>query len=198
MADEALEEICGLVASVSVAKSLELSGRLEKLLAEYSDALHGSVDHKAILVTFACTNWNFANGVWSNLENVQLRRDLMAKSKNSLILALVATLAPSGDARDKAALAVHIDFDLFQPFLREYLKEAKTVEGGPDAIFALQFALGWIQKLNKIQDYAMSEILRRFLTEVGDFTEVEGIASQVNCAADLRKAKSLWSRFFGG
>lgn len=124
----------------------------------------------------------------------------MTRSKDSLVLALAETLSPGKGPRDKAALAVHIDIDLFQPFVREYLAKAKTLDGsldGPDASFALQFALGWIQKQSKIQESAMSEIIHSFIREAGNFNEVEEIASQVNRAAQLKKSKGLWSRLFG-
>lgn len=198
MANQALDDICGLITRESISKAAQLAKRLEDLLARFPDALHGSAAHEAIFVAFACTNWNFANGVWSNLENQNLRRDLMGRSKDLLVLALAEALSPAGNNRDKAALAVHIEFDLFQPFVKDYLAKAAILVGeGPDARFALQFALGWIQKQTKVRESAMTEVIKSFLAEADDFNEIEELASQVNRAAEARKSKSLWSRLFG-
>lgn len=200
MSSSALEQLCELVAKVSLSNATKLTAEFERLLVQSRTVPIDPQTHETILIAFACANWNFANGVWSNLGNTQLRRDLMAGSKNATIIGLTHTLGPSKDPRNLAALAVRIDFDIFQPFVKGYLDSLKamdTIGVEPDARVALQFTLEWLQEKLAISEPEMNRILPPFIAAAGDFNEVETVAAQVNRAAELRKEKGFWSRLFG-
>lgn len=200
MSSSALEQLCALVAEVSLSKATQLTAQFEQLLAQSRHVPVDATTHGTILVAFACANWSFANGVWSNLGNRQLRRDMMAESKKALILALAHTLGASKDPRDLAVLAVQLDFDTFQPFVESYLDSIKTLAANgvePDARVVFQFTLEWIQKKISVSESEMNRIVPPFVAGAGDFNEVETVAAQVNRAAEMRKDKSFWSRLFG-
>lgn len=177
-----------------------LAAQFEQLLAQFRQVPVDATTHETILVAIACANWSFANGVWSNLGNRNLRRDLMAGSKKTIVLGLAHTLGASKNPSDLAALAVRLDFDLFQPFVKDYIDGIKTLEGNgiePDATVAFQFTLEWIQKKLNISESEMNRIVPLFIAGAGDFNEVETIAAQVNQAAEIRNVKNFWSRLFG-
>jgi hypothetical protein len=184
-----LRELCTLIADVGLANASKLALQFNQLLANASEASLDEDAHQVILLSFAFVNWAFANGVWSDLENVKLRRDLMTESRNVMILELARRQSPSREAPDVAFLAMQIDFDEFQPFATAYLERMKLLdESGMtmDANGALFFALEWIQQRLRIADRIMDNIVPAFLAEVGDFAEVETIAAQVNRAAITR------------
>lgn len=200
MSSPALEQLCELVAKVSLSKATKLTSEFEQLLAQSRTVSIDVQTHETILIAFVCANWNFANGVWSNLGNTQLRRDLMAGSKNATILALAHTLSPSKNPKDLAALAVRLDFDIFQPFVKGYVNNLKALDAigvEPDARVAMQFALEGLQKQLAISEREMNRIVPSFIAAAGDFNEVETVAAQVNRAAELRRGKGFWSRLFG-
>lgn len=200
MTRPALEQLCELIAGVSLLNAKKLASQFEQLLAERRNIPLDAQTHGTILMSFAYANWNFANGVWSNLSNAQLRRDLMARSKNAIILGLADILDPSHDPKDRAALAVRLDFDAFQPFLKGYLarlKELETTGVEPDARATLMFTLEWLQKKLGISESELEGIVPPFLAGAGDFSEVESVAAQVNRAAEMQKERGFWSRLFG-
>jgi hypothetical protein len=183
-----LSEFCALVTEAGFTKSIALTSLFERLLAHDGVAIDRE-SHEAVFLTFAFMNWQFANGVWSNLENVRLRRDLMSESKNAMVLKAASNLCSGRDAGDIAALAVRVDFDEFQPFVRTLMDSlGKLDDSGitPDANAVLFFGLEWIQAKLGIPDPIMDRIVPSFLDEVGDFAEVETIAAHANRAAGAR------------
>ena len=72
MPPASLEHMCDLVCEVAIANAAKLRDKLTGVLAPYSVDL----DPEHILRVFAFMNWTFASGVWSNLQNKQLRQDL--------------------------------------------------------------------------------------------------------------------------
>lgn len=196
MSTSALKQLCELVANVSLSKATKLTAQFEQLLTRSRNVPIDAQTHEIIFIAFACANWNFANGVWSNLGNAQLRRDLMAQSKNAIIVGLAHSLGPSKDPRDLAALAVRLDFDIFQPFFKGYLDGLKALDAfgvEPDVRVALQFTLEWLQDKLAISESEMNRIVPLFVEGAGDFNEVESVAAQVNRAAEMRKKKGFWS-----
>lgn len=199
---DTLHELCQLVAGLAVAKAEEVANVFQRQLREEAEVQLTDDQLRTVVTGFAFTNWAFANGVWSNLTNTRLRRDLLGTSKNALILATARALCKSDEPSDIAHLATNLDFDPFQPFAQACIERGKELNrsGRPfDANAVLLFGLEWIQTHLGISDAVMGVIVPGFMAEVGDFAEeVERVASQVNRAAGARRKRGLLARLLDG
>ncbi len=191
-----LDEMCQLIAQVGTAKAIEFSDVLQSILEEVPIELCivSRADVRRKLVTgFACMNWVLATGVWSNLKNAKLRQDLMIESKTKMVLVTAQLLNRDGAPEDVAAAAVKLEFDEFQPFMRECINRFGELERQgktPDADSVLLIALGWILNNLGLSRKSIDKVMFTFLIRVDDFASIEEIAQQVNRAAskDRRRA----------
>ena len=198
----ALRDLCELVAEVAVAKADEMARAFRHQLGEKAQVDLTQEQLRTVVMGFAFTNWAVANGIWSNLTNTRLRRDLMATSRNAVVLRVARALHDSDDARDTACLAASIDLDRFRPFAQAYVERARELQssGIPfDMRVALLFGLEWVQSDLGIADSAMDLAMPALLAEIGDCAEyVESIALETNRAAEARSRRGLLSRFLEG
>ena len=102
MPPDSLKQVCDLMSDVAITNAAALRQKLTDLARRESVDL----DPEDILKTFAFMNWTFAAGVWSDLQNIQLRRDLKDGLKDSLVLKLAQELCVSGGAVQEAVAAV--------------------------------------------------------------------------------------------
>lgn len=192
MPSPALKQLCGLVSDVAVSNAMTLRHTFSGLLSPHS--LHP--DPEYVVKTFAFMNWTFAQGVWSNLQSTQLRRDLQIELKDSLITKLAGQLSGSDRVEDIAGKAVFLTED-FNTYLMAYNQRMKEV-GHADSGTARLFALEQIQEECQIGDAVMNDIVPSLWSDEKSNSEVESVAMQVNNVASEMKPKGLFRRLFGG
>ena len=198
---DTLREVCQLVAEVAVARGNAMATGFQQQLEEKAQVDLSQEQLRTAVIGFAFTNWAFANGVWSNLRNTKLRRDLMATSKTALILQTARSLCESDNQSDVAYLATNLELDQFRPFAEAYTERIKQLDEAGTAFHAnaaLLFGLEWIQIHLGLSDSVMDAVAPAFLTQIGDPEEVERVAYQVNRAAEDRPNKGLLARFLDG
>lgn len=186
----AMKQLSDLVADLCLCEAEKLTRNFEALLSEERGKPIAQSEHKTILTGFALFAWELAIGIWSNLKNTNLRRDLLAESKHSLALALARKLSgPDADVRDVATLAVRLSFDEIPPFHIGFVKQLRDGEVSPDANGAFIYSLEWIQKRVRIPDWQMNIIVPGIETDDVELRRIEETAHQVNAAALQRKRK---------
>ena len=147
---------------------------------------------------FSFLNWAYANGVWSNLSNTNLRRDLMGQSMQSIVLRTSYELSEDKSNEGIAFLASELDQE-FKKYVQAYntrIKELYNEGFEPDENTAMLCCLDWIQNQIDIDDSKMNIIVPQFNNRAGNIPRIEEIAKQVNLAASQRK-KGFLSRLFG-
>lgn len=192
MPSASLEEFCDLVSDVGIKNAAALQKTLTEIATRYSFDL----DPEYILKTFSFMNWTFAQGVWSNVQNAELRRDLQIALKGSLIIKLARQLSPSSSADATAAKAVFLTEE-FNSFLLAYTEQMQAVACA-DAGTARVFALTLIQEEYGIADHVMNEIVPALWSDENASSEVESVAMQVNNVTQTSKPKGFLRRLFGG
>ncbi len=194
-----VDELCALVAQAGVENASKLTASFEKQLEESSTITIDTRTHERVLLGLAFMNWGLANGVWSTLDNTKLRRDLMASSKNAIVLKVTRMLRRGQLPEDIAFMAASID-EQFHKFVRGYyiprMNELERTGGSPDANAVLLIALEWIQNALGIPEAVMTRLVPSFLAESTDFAEIESVAEQVNRAVAERQKKGILRRFF--
>ncbi len=150
---------------------------------------------KDVLTIFAFMNWTLAQGVWSNLQNSQIRRDLQIELKDSLLTKLAKQFTRSDNLVDIAAKAASVTED-FNVYLIGYNRHVQTL-GGADSNAARLFALQQIQDECGIEDAVMNEIVPSIWSDTNANSEVELVAMQVNNAVAEMKSKGFLRRLFG-
>lgn len=191
MPPASLQQFCDLVSDVAVTNAKALCEKLAALTACHSV----DVQPDFILKTFAFMNWTFAQGVWSEVQNTRLRRDLQIELKNSLILKLAGRLSESNCVDDMAAKAVFLTEE-FNSYVRRYTTKMQSM-GYADSGTARFFALERIQEKYGIDDYVMNDIVPILWSDEKTNSEVERVAMQVNKAAQEMKPKGFLRRLFG-
>lgn len=192
MPSPALKQLCDLVSDVAVSNATQLRQRFSGLIEPHSV----SPDPEFLLKTFAFMNWTFAQGVWSNLQNTQLRRDLQVELRNSLITKLTGQISGSDRVEDIAAKAVFLTED-FNAYLMGY-NHSMQQAGYADSVTARLFALEQIQEECQIGDDVMNDIVPNLWSDETSSSEVESVAMQVNNVAAEMKPKGFFRRLFGG
>jgi hypothetical protein len=137
---EALDELCALVADVGVQKAHELTVAFDRLLSEKAGLKLDKSQFQAVFFGFAFVNWSLANGVWSNLGNARLRRDLMSASRTKFISKAVQSIEACDDVHRMAYRASEVDLDDFPAFAEGWLDRMKQIDATgqvPDARAAL-------------------------------------------------------------
>ena len=192
MPSAALEQLCDLVSDVAIKNAIGLQQRLTKLTQP-----HGiQPDPEYTLKIFAFMNWTFAQGVWSNLQNAQLRQDLQIGVRGALILRLAQQISEDTSAEGAAAKAVFLTED-FNSYLRAYTQQMQAM-GSADAGTARLFALEQIQADQRIPDHVMNVVVPELWSDDDASSEVEAVAMQVNDMAGAMKPKGFFRRLFGG
>jgi len=191
MPSAALKQLCDLVSDVAIANATALREHFRDLLGSHS--LHLDPEH--ILKTFSFMNWTFAQGVWSNLENTQLRRDLQIELKDSLITKLARELRNSDNVEDIAAKAVFLteDFNAYVIGYTHRMQEGGCADSGTARLFALEH----IQEKYQIGDNVMDDIVPVLWSDEKCNSEVESVAMQVNNADAEMKPKGFLRRLLG-
>ncbi len=193
-----LQKLCSLIAD----EGAKYAHQYTELFIEVAKkttgkAIFGKQVDK-IFKIFSFLNWAYANGVWSNLSNTTLRRDLMGQSMQSIVLRTSYELAEDKSNEGIAFLASELDqeFRQFALMYNERIKELSRAGYEPDANAAKLFGLERIQEHLDLNDDQMNVIVPQFNNSAGDIARIEEIAKQVNRAASQRK-KDFFSRLFG-
>lgn len=188
MTMSALESFCDTVSDVAVSEAKTLRERFVGLVGDMD------ADPAHVFTVFAFMNWTFAAGIWSNISNRRLRRDLMSGLKDALVMKLACELADGTPAR--AAKAVQLT-DAFNHYQRDY-KAQMLSQREADSRTATLFALKRIQEKCGIDDSIMDGVVPRLVTAEGLAAELESVAAKVNEAMAEEKRKGFFGRLFGG
>ena len=199
-----LQEFCNLVADVGIEKATTISAQLEGFLSILSKEAQINLDGQArqtIFLGVAFMSVTFANGVWSNLNSTNLRRDLLDTSIQTFTLKAATKISSSQEHRDVAFWAVSIDEQL-RSYCKDYIERMKQVEKSGKAVDtneAALFGLEWIQGKLNIPDSVMNRLVP-VAVGVGAFedlaSEVQSVAAQVNRAVNERKKRGFLSKLF--
>lgn len=176
-----LTQLCDLVSSVALANASKLREQFVQLVRDEGS----DVDPESVLTILAFMNWTFAQGVWSNLSNTHLRRDLQVQLKDALILRLARALTESSSAPDIAARAVTLT-DEFNDYLRHYKSRMQAL-GDADSRTATLFAFERIQERYGVKDGVMNRVIPRLILTEGLKAELESVAQEINKAAAQKK-----------
>ena len=172
-----LTRLCELVSDVAMTNATKVRERLVQLVQDESS----DVDPGAVLTLLAFMNWTFAQGVWSNISNSCLRRDLQGQLKHVLILRLARALTESSSTPDIAARAVALTVE-FNAYVRQYISRMQTI-GDSDSRTATLFAFEKIQAKCGVSDEVMNRVVPKLVSDEGLSAEVESVAQEVNKAA---------------
>jgi len=185
---EQLFSLVDLVAEVAIKNSERQATAFEAALARQCGMRLDADTTEHILALFVCANWAAANGVWSHLPQAALRRDLLVQSKTAMLTRLAAELQPTGPNEAVALRAASVDFEIFQPFVAGYQRRIAYAgqNGMPvDETLALTFVLETVQFILKLDEERMYQVVTHFMPAAGGFSDVEGVAGQVNRAAGV-------------
>ena len=122
MPSASLMQLCDLVSDVAISNATGLCQRFRDLVAPQS--VDVEVEH--IVCTFSFMNWMFAQGVWSNLHNTQLRRDLQIELKKAMIMKLTRQFCNSDIAEHVATKYVLLMED-FKSYVMEYTRRIQEL-----------------------------------------------------------------------
>jgi len=192
-----LVELCDLVAEQGLQYAKQNQEQFLQIVLDVTERQVSETQSRTVLEVFAFLSWAYANGVWSNLPNTALRRDLMRQSMESLVLRQAQLLADGKSSEGIALVAVDLD-RRFRDYALKYNARMKQLchEGfEPDANAATLCGLEWIQEALELHDQDMELIVPLFNTLTEGPMEIERLAAQVNRAASEKK-KGLLSRFF--
>jgi hypothetical protein len=190
-----LRELCNLLADQGTKYAHQHKELFLEVVKETTDKAISKKQGDTIFKIFSFLNWAYANGIWSNLSNTTLRRDLMAQSMKSIVLRTAYELAEDRSNEGIAFFASELDqeFREFALAYNERIKELSREGLEPDANTATLCGLEWIQEHLDLNDDHMNVILPQFNKRAGDVARIEEIAKQVNRAASQRK-KGFFSR----
>ncbi|MBW1712169.1 MAG: hypothetical protein JRJ59_03375 [Deltaproteobacteria bacterium] len=196
--NSSLLELCNLIADEGVKYAHQHKQLFLEVVAETAHKAISNKQIDSIFKIFSFLNWAYANGVWSNLSNTTLRRDLMGQSMKSIVLKTAYELAEDKSNEGVAFLASGLDqeFRQFALAYNERIKELAREGHEPDANTATLYGLECIQEQLALNDDQMNVIVPQFTSRAGDVVRIEEIAKQVNRAASRRK-KGFISRLFG-
>lgn len=196
--NSSLLELCNLIADQGAKYAHQHKELFLQVVKETANKPISEKQIDTIFKIFSFLNWAYANGVWSNLSNTTLRRDLMGQSMKSIVLRTAYELAEDKSSEGVAFLAAQLDQE-FRDFAMAHNKRIKELarEGlEPDANTATLCGLEWIQENFDLNDEHMNVIAPQFNKRAGDIAIIEEIAKQVNLAASQRN-KGFFSKLFG-
>lgn len=187
--NSSLLEFCNLIANEGVKYALQHKKIFLEIVNKTTNTIMSDKQTVTIFTIFSFLNWAYANGVWSNLSNTDLRRDLMEQSLKSIVLKTAHELAQDKSTYGVAFFAVGLE-QVFRKFVQTYTERIKEFEKEgiePDANTATLCGLEWIQGYLGLSDFDMNIIVPKFNNRIGDVARIEGIAWQVNRATVQRK-----------
>jgi hypothetical protein len=184
-----LIKLCEFVSDVVMAEATKLQEQFVQLVQDESS----DVDPGTILMLLAFMNWTFVQGVWSNISNNRLRRDLQIQLKEELNLRLAFALTESSSATDTAAKAVAIQNE-FIVYLRKYTSRMQSITNA-DSRMAKLFAFEQIQAKCGLSDEVMNRVGLELVSDKGISSEVELVALEVNKAAAAKRGGFLSKLF---
>lgn len=196
--NSSLLELCNLIAEEGAKYAHQHKELFLEVVKETTDKAIPEKQVDTIFKIFSFLNWAYANGIWSNLSNTTLRRDLMQQSGKSIVLRTAYDLAKDKSNEGVAFLASELDQE-FRKFALSYnarIKELSREGFEPDANAATLYGLELIQNYLNLNNDHMNVIVPQFNNRAGDVARIEKIANQVNRAASQRK-KGFFSRLFG-
>ena len=195
--DSSLMELCKLIAEQGENYAKQYTTIFIQLVEK---ELGTSISNKQekIYKIFSFMNWAYANGVWSNLDNTALRRDLMTQCMKSIVLQTASQLSTD---KSNSGIAIYaVDFDEeFREYMIAYnerMKELSREGYSPNANTSALCGYEWLQNLLDIDDIYMDIIVPQFANMVGDVAKIESLAYQVNRASAQRK-KGFFAKLFG-
>jgi len=196
--NSSLLELCNLIADEGAKYAYQ---HKELFLEVVKDTTGKAIPEEkvdTVYKIFSFLNWAYANGVWSNLSNATLRRNLMVQSMQSIVLKTSYELSEDKSNEGVAFFASELDQE-FKDYVHAYntrIKESYNEGFEPDENTAMLCCLEWIQDHIDIDDRKMNVIVPQFNNRTGNIPRIEEIAKQVNLAASQRK-KGFFSRLFG-
>jgi hypothetical protein len=196
--NSSLLELCSLIADEGAKYAYQHKELLLNTVKDATDKAVAEQQVDTIFKIFSFLNWAYANGVWSNLSNTALRRDLMEQSMKSIVLRTAYELAKDKSNEGVAFLASELDQEFKELALayNERIKELAREGFEPDANTATLYGLEWIQYHLDLNDDHMDVIVPQFINRADDVEKIEDLAKQVNLAASQRK-KGFFSRLLG-
>ena len=196
--NSSLLELCNLIAEEGAKHAHQHKELFLNVVKEMTGKAMPEEKAHTVYKIFSFLNWAYANGVWSNLSNTTLRRDLMGQSMRSIVLRTSYELSEDKSNEGVAFLASELDQE-FKKYVQAYntrIKELYNEGFEPDENTAMLFCLEWIQDRIDIDDSKMNIIVPQFNNRAANIPRIEEIAKQVNLAASQRK-KGFFSRLFG-
>ena len=196
--NSSLQDLCDLIANQGAQYAHQHRELFVEIVRESTNKEMAKEKIDQTFKIFAFLNWAYANGIWSNLNNTALRRDLMGQSMKSIVLKTSYELSQDKSNEAVAFLAAELDQE-FRELALAYNKRIKELsrEGGePDANTATLIGLEWLQAILDLNDEDMNAIVPQFNNRVGNVAKIEEIANQVNRAASQRK-RGFFSKLFG-
>lgn len=196
--EKALIAWCNLIGNRGVEYARQQSALFLEIAEKATNRIISEEQRGKVFKIFSFLNWAYANGVWSNLANTKMRRDLMRQSMMSFVLATSYELSEDKSQSSIAFLAVDIDRE-FRQFAKAYMnriKELAKERRDADANTATLIALEWLQTELGLNDIHMGVIVPQFANQAGDIAQIEELAKQVNIAASRRAKLSFLSRLF--
>jgi len=195
--NSSLLELCNLIADEGAKYAHQHKELFLNVVKDTTGKVIPEEQVDTIYKIFSFLNWAYANGIWSNLSNTTLRRDLMGQSMKSIVLRTAHELAKDKSNEGIAFFASGLDQE-FREFALAYnkrIKELSTNGIEPDANTATLYGLEWIQDHLGLNDDHMNMIVPQFNNRAGDVARIEDIAKQLNRAASQRK-RGFLSRLF--
>lgn len=186
-----LTKFCDLVSDVAMSNASKVRDQFMSLVGSQSQ----NVDSAHVLMILSFMNWTFAQGVWSELSNTRLRRDLQVQLKDALIIRLARELTGGSSVQDTAAKAVSLT-DQFNDYLRQYNARMQSL-GEADSRTATLFAFERIQEELRVEDSVMNRVVPHLISDKGLSAEVEAVALEITKAVAQQK-KGFFSKLFGG
>ena len=186
MVSRSLSQICSLVSDVAIQDAKNLMLEFSKFATPYSC----KVDIEFLFKIFAFMNCTLAVGIWSNLSNINLRRDLLAELKLFFPTKLALELSKMESTK---TLFLHEELNIY---LDDYITYAQRIECA-DSRTARLYAFERIQNELEIDDDIMNKIVPALYSDPKGISEVESVAMQVNKIAQKQKPKGIFRRLFG-
>ena len=165
-----LLELCNLIADEGAKYAHQHKKLFLDVVKEKTSKVITGEQVDAIFKIFSFLNWAYANGVWSNLSNTTLQRDLMGQSMKCIVLRTAIELAADKSSEGVAFIASELDqeFRGFALAYNERIKELSTKGIDPDANTATICGLEWIQDHLGLCDDHMNVIVPQFSNRAGD------------------------------
>lgn len=196
--NSSLKDLCNLIANQGSEYAHVHTELFLEITRDTTDMVISKEQVDKTFKIFVLLNWAYVNGIWSNLKNTTLRRDLMDQSMKSIVLKTSYELSEDKSNEGIAFLASELD-QVFRELALAYTERIKELDREgvePDANTATLISLEWLQEIFDLNDEEMSVIVPEFNNRVGNVAKIEEIATQVNRAASQRK-RGLLSRLFG-